>query len=93
MLDLNEDYKKGYDRLTNGFYLSQFIGYTFLDVRKRVNFYVGVEVNEAFTQNRRSWNYDMNLKDDATRNDILLGIKVGWILPIYFTPTEKYYYY
>ena len=90
---LDERYKKGYDRLTNGFYLSQFIGYTYLDVRKRINLYAGLEFNEAFTKNRRSWNYNMNAKDDVRRNDILIGIKIGWILPIYFMPTDKYYYY
>ncbi len=48
-----DDYVKGYDRLTNGFALTQFIGYQYLDQRGRLNFYLGGEVTEAFTKNRR----------------------------------------
>lgn len=91
---LSREYKKGYDRLTSGFMLSQFIGYSYLDSKKkRLNFYFGVEIQEGFTKNRRSWNYDQNRKDDRMRKDILVGFRLGWIIPFYFTQTEKYYYY
>ena len=91
---LNKEYRKGYDRLTSGFMLSQFIGYFYLDSKnKRINFYGGVEFQEGFTKNRRSWNFDENRKDDALRKDILINVKLGWIIPIYKTQTEKYYYY
>ncbi len=91
---LNKEYKKGYDRLSSGFMLSQFIGYSYLDAkRKRINIYFGIEFQEGFTKSRRSWNYDQNQKDDKSRKDILIGLRIGWIVPFYFAQTEKYYYY
>ena len=91
---LNNEYKRGYDRLTNGFLLSQFLGYFYLDSRrKRINFYGGIEVMEAFTKNRREWNFDEKRKDTSSRKDILIGIRFGWIIPVYLTQTEKFYYY
>lgn len=90
---LNQEYKKGYDRLASGFMVAPFIGYQYLSLNKRVNFFAGVEFMAAFTQNRREWNFDTNTPTPGSRNDMLIGFKAGWILPIYFTPTEKYYYY
>lgn len=91
---LSKEYRRGYDRLTSGPMLSQFVGYFYVDAkRKRINFYGGIEVQEGFTKNRRSWNYDENRKDDAARTDLLLGVKLGWMIPIYRTQTEKYYTY
>jgi hypothetical protein len=91
---LSKEYRRGYDRLTSGFMLSQFIGYFYLDAKhKRINCYAGIEVKEAFTKSRRSWNYDENRRDNSLRKDILLSVKLGWIIPFYFTQTEKFYYY
>lgn len=91
---LNKEYKKGYDRLTGGFMLSQFIGYFYIDAkRKRINCYGGIEITEAFTKNLRSWNFDENRKDDKARKDIFMGVKLGWVIPFYRTQTEKFYYY
>lgn len=87
------DYAKGYDRLTNGGALSQYIGYTHLDKRKLVNFSIGFEAMEAFTQNRRDWNFDEMRKDDSKRLDILLGLKAAWILPFYGRNEERIYTY
>ncbi len=91
---LSKEYRNGYDRLTNGFMLSQFIGYFFVDAkRKRINVYGGIQIQEGFTKNRRSWNYDENRQDDSLRKDILVSLKLGWIIPFYRTQTEKYYFY
>ena len=48
---LTGDYAKGYDRLTNGFAISQYVGYTHLDKRKLLNFSIGLEAMEAFAEN------------------------------------------
>lgn len=85
------DYAKGYDRLTNGFALSQYVGYTHLDKRKLVNFSIGLEVMEGFTKNRRDWNFDQMVKDDSKRLDILAGLKLSWILPFYGSSEERIY--
>lgn len=87
---LNE-YAKGYDRLTNGFALSQYVGFTHLDKRKLVNFTIGLEAMEGFTQSRRDWNFDQMKKDSAKRLDVLIGLKIGWILPFYGSGEERVY--
>lgn len=90
---LNKTYRKGYDRLSGGFSTTQFIGYMFLDNKKYVNFYVGIEFQEAFTKGYRSWQFDTDAPDTKNRFDGLFGIKVGWMIPRYTKEkTEKYYY-
>jgi hypothetical protein len=89
---LNSSYKKGYDRLSNGVLISQFIGYQFMGTHRKLNFYAGFEFNEGFLKGRRQWNYALNSADDATRTDVLIGLKACWMLPIYKQVTEKYYY-
>jgi hypothetical protein len=80
---LSKEYKKGYDRLTNGLALSQFIGYHHLDPKRLVNFLAGFEFTQAFTQNRRSFNFDTRTKEDRSRLDLLFGFRIGWTLPFY----------
>ena len=87
------DYAKGYDRLTNGFAISQSITYLHLDKRRFLNFNAGVEVIEGFTENRRDYNFDQMKKDDSKRLDILVGIKIGWVLPFYGRGEERFYTY
>ena len=91
--NLNDDYVKGYDRLSNGFAAHQFIGYMHLSNSRRLNFYVGFELNQAWTQNRRGYNFDKQQVDKEKRLDLLYGIKVGWILPLYPKGAQKYFYY
>lgn len=90
---LNDDYQKGYDRLSNGIAISQFIGYRYFTEYKFLNFFAGVEMTQAFTKNRRGWNFDTFSKETGIRKDLLFGIKAGLVIPIYFQQTEKYYYY
>jgi hypothetical protein len=87
------DYKKGYDRLTNGFAINQFVGYMYLSNNRLLNFYGGAEFIQAWTQNRRSINFDSMEKDDTKRQDLLSGIRIGWIIPLYKKMPQKYYYY
>ena len=81
---LEGEYIKGYDRLTNGVMLSQNVGWMFLNTRRGGSFYAGIEVIEGFTQSRRSYNFDTKISElGMTRLDILTGIKVAWIVPFY----------
>ncbi len=89
---LEKQYLKGYDRLSNGALLSQYIGYTYLSPKDLVNFYVGLEFIQAFTKNRRDINFDTMMKDETPRLDLLFGIKAGWIIPIYHQPSQIEYY-
>jgi|SRR5688572_6437971 len=89
---LTPDYKKGYDRLTNGLCLTQFVGYSHVSNNRRINFFAGVEVMEGFTENRRTVNFDTGMKDETSRMDMLIGLKVGWIIPLYKKMPRDIYY-
>lgn len=86
------DYKKGYDRLTNGLAMREFVGYQYLDNNNKINFYFGFEFYQAWTMCRRDYNFDIMGPDNTKRNDYLMGIKVGWILPLYTKSPNSYYY-
>ena len=78
------DYLKGLDRLCNGVAISPFVGYEFLSRKGWLSFYSGFEPIFAFTQNRRSLNYDTNTSElGIARKDILLNFKLGIYLPFY----------
>jgi len=87
------EYKKGYDRLTNGFALKESLGYMFFDNRSIVNFYAGIEFYQAWTQNRREMDYDLMVKDTRKRLDLLFGIKLGWIFTFRKRTSDSFYYY
>lgn len=80
---LNAEYKKGYDRFSNGFALTEFIGYQYLAPSRRINFMLGLEMTQAFTRNRRSYNFDTRESENDKRLDLLYGIRIGWTLPLY----------
>ncbi len=87
------DYTKGYDRLTNGLALQQFVGYMFMNNKGTYNFYAGLEFTQGFTQSRRSWDFDRQCRDTQKRIDLLFGIRAGWIIPLYRRMSTEYYYY
>jgi hypothetical protein len=90
---LKDDYKKGYDRLTNGLGISEFVGYAYLGNSRTANFFAGIEFTQAWTQCRRDFNFDTMQKDTSKRLDLLYGIKVGWIIPLYKRQVSEFYYY
>ena len=77
------DLVQGYDQLTNGLALEQFIGYQYLSTNRGVNFFAGFEFTQAFTQNRRNFNFATRTQDTTSRIDVLTGFRIGWTLPIY----------
>ena len=85
-------YQKGYDRMTNGFMLTQFVGYQFFSGSRLVNFYLGMEFNQGFTQNRRKYNFSEKRRDDSRRLDLSYGFKVGWVIPFYKRAPKEFYY-
>ncbi len=87
------DYRDGYDRLTYGLSLRQFVGYQYLDSKGHYNFFAGFEFYQAWTYNRRSINYDTGVADTSQKNDFLWGFNVGWIIPIYSKAPQEFYYY
>jgi len=90
---LNGDYQKGWDHLSNGLALNQFIGYLHLDNDQPINFYVGFDFYQAFTRNRRDWNFDLRGPDPELKYDFMFGIRLGWIFPVNKKSTGTYYYF
>jgi hypothetical protein len=87
------DYRDGYDRLTNGLSLRQFIGYQNIDPKGYFNFELGFECFQAWTYNRRSINYDTGLADTELKHDYLWGIHFVWFFPIYQKSPDEFYYF
>ncbi|HOY15924.1 MAG TPA: hypothetical protein PLC89_01465 [Haliscomenobacter sp.] len=85
-------YKKGYDRLSNGLALQQFFGYQALSKDRRSNFIGGLEFFQGFTRGRRSFDFATQSATAKGRVDVLMGIRVGWILPFYADKAEDIYY-
>jgi len=90
---LRGDYKKGYDRFTDGLATSQFIGYMHIGKTRLANFFIGAELVQAWTKNRRSMNFDTMRRDDKSRFDFLGGIKIGWVIPFSKREPEDFYYF
>lgn len=90
--DTDLDYKKGYDRLTNGMFIKQFVGYTHYSTNKLINYRVGIEGLVGFTQGRRAFLFDVMKPGDEARIDGLVGVTFTWMIPIYKKITEDTYY-
>ncbi|MCW5924810.1 MAG: hypothetical protein KIS77_21000 [Saprospiraceae bacterium] len=89
---LTGDYKKGYDRLTGGLALNQFIGWQSLSADRRSNWLIGFEFNEGFTNTLRDWDYTERRKLDRKRLDLRVGLRVAWTLPFYQGKADQIYY-
>ncbi len=85
VMQLEEPYVKGYDRLANGTMLTQFIGYRRYSNKNTFNYKIGLEINEGLTKNRRSWNYDTFGPITDQRIDLYYGLKMAIVLPFYGT--------
>ena len=96
--DKNVDYRLGYDQRSQGISLNQFFGYMFMQKRRTLSFYIGVELWEIFSKPDRGYIFVGDLKgptDQLPRKfSGLFGIKFGWILPFYEkNKVTTYYYY
>jgi len=87
---ISGEYLKGYDRLSNGFALSEYLGYHYLSSNHLVNFNIGLEMSQALTRNRRGYDYAGNTIDQALRLDMLFALKASWILPFYKRPEVRF---
>ena len=86
------EYLKGYDRLTNGLTLHQFVGYQVIGKNTGINITAGFEFYEGFTQNSRAFNFDTRVADTSERLDILAGFRFSFTLPFYLGNAEDVYY-
>lgn len=90
---ISGEYAKGYDRLTNGLAISEMFGYMYLSSNRILNFYLGVEYIQGWTQSRRDYNFNEMKKITKDRFDTLYGIRFGWIIPLYGKSSDGYHYY
>ena len=91
---LLEDYEYGYDRLSAGLSLNQFVGYQILAKNQTLNFIFGLDVVESFTKNIRPFNFSGTDEfHNASRLDIAVGLKVGFMMTFYkFDKPEEIFY-
>ena len=90
---LSADMLKGYDRLSMGFTTSQFIGYRHFSNNHKINFFVGIEFIQAFTQDVRMYDYNSQTSYEDNRVDLLSGLKFWWTIPLHKKSDNQYYYY
>jgi hypothetical protein len=86
------DYRKGYDRLTSGLALQQFIGWQHLGAQRRSNWMIGFEFNQGFTQSMRDWDFSAMRKLSESRLDLRFGIRAAWALPFYQKKASEIFY-
>lgn len=87
-----DEYKKGYDKLVNGFAFQEFIGYMYMGKSRLLNFIVGLEFTQGFTKSRRSYDFNLMKYNDKKRLDLLYGIKVSWLIPFRKRMPADFYY-
>ncbi len=86
------DYRKGYDRLTRGVGALFSVGYRVFSNSRYINGFIALDYQHHWTRGLR-YNFDQRRYDDRLRDDILLGLRIGWCFPIYRQAPEGYYYY
>ncbi|TXF86275.1 hypothetical protein FUA23_19735 [Neolewinella aurantiaca] len=90
---LRDNLLPGYDQLTGGFAVHQFIGYQQLALDRRLNFYLGAEVMAGFTKALRNFDIPTGAPPSSEgRTDIVLGVKAGFIIPLYFGEGREIFY-
>jgi hypothetical protein len=91
---LLDDLIRGYDMMSGGICFNQFIGYQHHSKNKYYNFFAGIELMQAITRSYRGFNYATMQEDKNLRNDNAIGLRFGWMIPIYLTKSgsEEYMY-
>lgn len=89
---LSQQHLKYYDRLTIGVLLKQYIGYHHMNNNKLVNFTIGIEIIEGFTRGVRDYQIDLMGPYLDKRMDIYIGLRGGWIFPVFRQTPDDFYY-
>jgi len=91
---LNNDYKKGYDQLTNGLSTQFIIDYMILEHKKRFKLFAGLDYTLGFTKNKRTYDFkSMSSINQSIRKDMLFGAHIGLIIPINRKNSEGFHYF
>jgi len=96
-IERKSNYLYGYDQRSQGVSLNQFFGYLFMQKRRVLSFYAGVELWEIFTKPDRGYIFTGPLSGPTDNLPVkfsgLVGIKIGWILPFYEKKRVTTFYY
>ncbi|MBL7924259.1 MAG: hypothetical protein JNL88_08675 [Bacteroidia bacterium] len=90
---LQGEYLKGYDKLTNGLAAREFVGFLYIGNHRLVNFFGGLEAVQGWTAGRRSYDFNSMKEETGSRFDMLFGIRVGWVIPLFKEAPEEFYLY
>ena len=89
---LNEEYKKGYDRLTNGLSTKWEANYKYYSPDGNFQIYTGINITLAYTKNKRPYLFDtMEYTINERSWDKLLGINMGIIIPVNRSNKEEFH--
>lgn len=88
---LEGEYRKAYDRKRGGLALYQFVGYRHFSNSRFANFYIGMDFYQAFTVDYRTYNIDQMEFTDGEYFDFIVGLKAGWVIPIYKQVDDRFY--
>jgi len=90
---LDGDYKKGYDKLNGGWTITGSLGYLYLSNTRLLNFYLGFEFMQYWSESLREFDFNDEKKDTQKYNSQFYGIKVCWFIPLYKRTPKEYYLY
>jgi len=90
---LSPEYRKGYDRMNMGPVGSLFVGGTYMGRRKFLSGYAGFQADLSYTINQRPYDFYSMGKLNDKGTDLFLGVKVGWIIPVFLQTSEKEFFY
>jgi len=85
------EYRKGYDRKRAGLAAYQFIGYQHFSDSRFANFFAGFDFYQGFTTDYRSYNIDEMQRTNGDYFDLMVGLRVGWVIPVYRQEANKFY--
>lgn len=89
---LSGDYRKGYDKMSNGLGIREMIGYRYFSKGGNVNFAAGFVFSQNFTRNRRSVDFITGQRNDELRMDLLSGFRVSWTYAFYRRAPNSVYF-
>ncbi len=85
-------YRAGYDRLSAGPALYQFLGFQQLSANGLLNFHIGAEIFQGFTSAQRDFDFATAGSLQEQRFDVLAGLRVGFIITLYRGEGREIFY-
>jgi hypothetical protein len=89
VMSLRGRYLRGYDRLSNGWFVEQYAGYSHFSGSRLINYTIGLDFMAGFTEGRRDYLFDVMRPDHAKRLEILFGVRGGWFIPMFKRKSDE----